>query len=226
LQLNIICALVTFHVVAVTLMAFPSPPPGMMSKEDWQAPAAQEEFASWAEFFSNLGISVTGKELEQNLWDAAHAYLRIRSAVIAPFGWYYKYCGTRQGWRMFSAPIREPSRLFIDIEEAGRWRPVYGEGQRDAAWLRPQLNQEHMRTALYTMVLFDYRDDLKQFADWLVPRARRDFPEAQRLRLRIYKFPTPTPEQVRENRRPAGEDSVPVVVRLRGPTPAMAASRP
>jgi hypothetical protein len=209
-------ALITFHVVAITMMAMPSPPPGMMSEQDRQAPIAQEEFAAWAEFFSSLGISVTAKELQDRLWHLANGYLSIRTAVLTPFQWYYTACGTRQGWRMFVAPSREPTRLFIDVQEAGQWRAVFGEGLRDLAWRGGQLNQEHMRTALITLVVFehDFHEDLEQFARWLAARARRDFPRAQRLRLRIHKQPTPTPEQVREGRRPLGQDSIPVVVQL------------
>lgn len=209
-------ALITFHVVAVTLMAIPSPPPGMMSEEDWQMPIAQEEFASWAEFLSGLGMNVTGKELQDQLWRLANRYVETRNVVLTPFQWYYKFCGTRQGWRMFVAPAREPTRFFVDIEEAGTWRPVFGEGLPDVAWLGWQLNQEHMRTALTTLVVFQpgFQEDLEQLAHWLAKRARGDFPQAQKLRLRIHRFPTPTPEQVRAGQRPPGHDSIPVVVRL------------
>jgi hypothetical protein len=72
-----------------------------------------------------------------------------------------------------------------------------------------------MRTALYTLVFFDYRPDLERLARWLTPRAARDFPEATALRLRVHKTPTPPPDDLRRYGFPAGDERVVATVRLR-----------
>jgi vitamin K-dependent gamma-carboxylase-like protein len=203
---------ITFHVVAVTLMAIPGVPAGVMTEEDWNSPVAQEEFASWTRFLNGIGFDTTPEALQGSLWDAAIEYNRVRSALLAPFHWYYTYSGARQGWRMFTAPCLEPTRLYIDIGDASGWRPVFGEGLPDLAWLGGELNHEHMRTALYTMVFFRYEDDLERFAHWVAVRAARDFPGGTHIRIRIHHFPTPTPEQVRENRRPPGRMRIAVTL--------------
>ncbi len=209
-------AVATFHVLTITLMAIPGVPDGYLSRADWQLPVPQVEFAAWADFLNGLGFDLTPKELEDRLWKAATGYAHVRKKVLAPFQWYYQYCGTRQSWRMFSAPNLEPTRLYIDVREAGGWRAVFVEGARDHAWLGRQLNHEHMRTALYTLVMFDTdnKDKLRELAQWAAVRAVRDFPQAERLRLRVHHYPTPTPQEVRQDRRPPGTFRIVADLRL------------
>jgi hypothetical protein len=196
-----VVALVTFHVVAVTLMALPAPA-GAMDREDWESPLAQEEFAAWADRLSSWGLSFTPGELEDDLWKAAQGYMAVREWLLAPFQPYYQLCGTRQGWRMFVGPNLTPTRLHIDVRQDGNWRPVYVERDPTYHWLGRKLDHEHLRTAIFTMVFFKYERELGQFARWVAAQAAVDFPRADRVRVRLEQFRTPAPEQVRAHHRP------------------------
>ncbi len=194
---------VTLHVVAISLMAFPAPA-GVMDKEDWSNPLAQEEFAAWSARLHGLGLDIGPGDLERWLWDAAERYMDVREKALAPFRPYYKLCGTGQGWRMFVGPNLFPTRLSIEVHEAGRWHPVYMERDPEHTWLGARLDHEHWRTAIFTMAFFQHYKELGQFAHWVARRAARDFPRADEVRVRLYKSRTPMPEEVRADRRPLG----------------------
>jgi hypothetical protein len=201
---GLVCAFVTAHVVAVTLLAFPAPE-GAMDRADWKGPLAQEEFQSWADSLTSWGADVSSAELEDWLWGVAQGYMSVRETLLWPFRPYYSLCGTSQGWRMFVGPNLYPSHLHIDIEENGKWRPVYIERDPDHNWLGDKLDHEHFRTAIFTMIFFEYHRHYAQFARWVARHAARSWPEAARVRVRVYKYRTPGPTEVRENRRPPGQ---------------------
>jgi hypothetical protein len=210
---RLVYAFVTLHVVAITLMAVPSPE-GAMDRADWEIPSAQAEFIGWADRLTDWGFTVTPAELKDILWKTAQDYMGVRKWVLAPFAPYYDLCGTRQGWRMFVGPDTTPRRLYIEVRENRRWRPVYVARDPDHNWLGFQLNHEHLRTAVHDMGLYKKGKELGQFAQWVAERAARDFPRADQLRLRLKEFEIPTPEEVRAGRRHEGHWVARHVVKL------------
>ncbi len=205
--------LVALHLVAVTLMALPAVGEGM-SRWAWQDPTVQEEFADWTARFNSWGIHVTQQQLEDGLFDTASAYESVRDQALAPFGRYYDWCGTYQSWRMFVGPHRYPSRLHIDVEENGTSRPIYVKSDPDHTWMASQLEHYRMRPFLYRLSWFRYVPafpDFDQLARWVAARAAHDFPEASRVRVRFFKFRTPSPDEVKAGQPVTGE-FVPEVV--------------
>lgn len=197
-------AFVLFHLAAVILMAVPAPAGGM-KKAAWQDPTVQAEFAVWVNRFNALGAELTPAEFEQRLWDFSVGFMDARNAVLKPFRPYYHWCGTWQTWRMFIAPHRFPARLEIDLsEERGEYRTLYAARSDEHTWLRPQLDHGRMRAAMFRYGWSSYGRSWEQFADWAAVRAAAEFPEAEHLRLRMWKYKTPTPAQVRAGEEPAG----------------------
>jgi hypothetical protein len=203
-QAALVCALVTLHVVAVTLKAIPAPA-GATDRAAWKSPLAQEEFAAWADRLGSWGISVTPTELEEWLWDATGRFLDVRDRILAPFEPYYQFCGTGQGWRMFVGPNRYPTRLSIDIEELDTWQTIYAERAPHNAWRHSRLDHEHLRTAIFTMAFFKEYKRFDEFADWIARRAGQAFPRARRVRVRLYEFRTLPPDEVRAGHTPPGK---------------------
>ncbi len=196
---------VVFHLLAVTLMALPAPGEGMI-REAWKDPTAQGEFAAWAAGLNQAGIAITPNELEERLWNAGEKYMRLRDRVLAPFADYYRLCGTTQSWRLFVGPHRYPSRLHIDVEENGQWRPVFVERDPHHDWLGHWLDHYRFRPIIYRFGWYQYLggNDYERFAHWIATQAAPDFPEATRVRVRLCKFRTPTPEEVRAGQEPEG----------------------
>jgi hypothetical protein len=203
--------LIALHLLAITLMAMPAPGSGM-NRENWQDPTVQGEFHIWTERLNRSGIHVTQPELEDLAWRWAERYSDAREDVLLPFEPYYEYCGTCQSWRMFVAPHRYPTRLHIDVEDQGQWRPVYIERDRNHAWLGSRLDHFRFRSAIFRFGWQAYREDYEQFAHWVATQAFRDFSDATAVRVSLYRYRTPTPAEVREDRRPLGEFVDPVVI--------------
>jgi len=157
-------------------------------------------------------FDLTPEDTEELAWNILSRYLKIRNAAIAPFEPYRRFCGVDQGWRMFTGPHMNPTRLRIDLQENDQWREIYAERSRDADWRGWQLDHEHIRTAITDMISNEHHAEWRQFAEWLAERAARDFPQATALRLRVERITTPSPEQVLQNKRPPSSYDEPTVV--------------
>jgi hypothetical protein len=195
-------ALITMHVMAVTVAAIPAP--AIPDRSEWNSPEIHEEFAAWTERVDAWGFEFTVEELQDVLWHIGRTYDRGRAAVLAPLAPYFKYCGARQGWAMFVGPHREPIRLCIDVREAGHWRRVFAQHDPRAQWLSSTLDHEHMRTAIFFLYHGEFHEEITEFAQWIAGRAAADFPQADRVRVGGYKFRTLAPEQVRAGEQPTG----------------------
>lgn len=189
-------ALIALHLLAITLLALPAPGGGM-SKAAWSDPTVQAEIRAWSQRLSALGYETTPKALESRLWDLATAYMAARTKVLAPFGPYYRYAGTSQPWRMFVAPHRWPERMHVDVYEGGAWRPVYVERSSEATWLRPTLDHDRFRSAIFRFAWPQNRKTYRHFGEWLAARAAVDFPTATKLRTRFFKQRSPSAAEVR-----------------------------
>ena len=195
--------LVLLHVVAVVLVATPSPSVGLR-RSTWADPTVQAEFAAWNERFHALGAQWTEKEMEDRLWSFATSYNTVREEILLPFNPYTKYLGTSQTWRMFVAPQRFPTRLDIDVEENGAWTPVFEERSPTLTWLRPMMDHDRVRSVIFRFGWAPYKHLYEDFGTWIAARAARDFPDATRVRLHLYRYQTPSPEQVLTHTEPEG----------------------
>ena len=204
---HIRAGLVLLHLLAIAIMAFPAPGEGMV-REAWKDPTAQEEFAAWTGRLNDWGIAVTQTEFEERLWQVAETYMAVWQGAQRPFKPYYSLCGTTQSWRMFAGPHRYPTRLHIDIEEAGRWRPAYVQRDPRHDWLHALLDHYRFRPLIYRFGWYQHvagYADYQQFADWVASQARADFPEAERVRVYFFKSRTPSPEETRQGVSPPSE---------------------
>ncbi len=192
-------ALVLLHVVAVVALAIPSLRAGM-DRSSWADPTVQDEFRDWGQ---RLGMEP--KELEERAWQFARWWSGMHEAITAPFEPYRTYVGVRQPWVMFVAPHRYPARLEIELFEDGDWRTIYRERSNEHEWRRRLFDHDRMRAAFFRFGWDRYAFDYRQFADWVAREAKRDFPRATRVRVRMYRFRTPSPEEVKADRIPVGQ---------------------
>jgi hypothetical protein len=196
--------LVGLHLLAVTLLAFPAPGARVVDRSNWKAPDAQEDLAAWADRLGRVGVVITKEDLEERLWALAVAYRDVHQTLTSPFRPYYDYCGTYQSWRMFGSPNRRPTRLHVEVEELGRWRPVYVERDPEHDWLGGWLDHSRFRPVLFRLGLNDEDEVFVELAAWLARQAARDFPRAERVRVRYWQFRTPAPAEVRAGMQAEG----------------------
>lgn len=188
--------LIGYHVIAVLVLGFPAPA-GVMNKSAWKEPSVQNEMRIWTQRANSVGFSWTQEEFEQLLWDFSKSFLKIRKVVLKPFVPYAEYLGTRQDWRMFSAPHRYPSRIEMHVRIDGDWKPIFISRSDEADWNRRLFDHHRIRRLNFLHAWRKYRRRYKTFTRYVARKAAVDFPEADKLRIRFYKFRTPTPEERR-----------------------------
>lgn len=189
-------ALIALHLLAITLQALPSPGGGM-KRSSWSEPTVQGEFEAWTRRLNRLGWQGDQAQLEQGLWEFATGFMEVRGKALKPFMPYYRYAGTFQSWRMFVAPHRHPARMQIDVYQEGQWVPVYLARDPHHPWLARQLDHDRMRAQVFRLSWPSYKSTYSRFVDWIARRAATDFPEATRVRVRFWRYRTPSPQEVR-----------------------------
>ncbi|MFT7520895.1 MAG: hypothetical protein ACI9MC_003046 [Kiritimatiellia bacterium] len=200
--LHAITMLVVLHVVAITLVALPSPGGGL-DRRDWDQPTVRGEFETWTHTLNKLGAETTTEELQDRVFIVAKGYAKAHRSVWKPFQPYYHYAGTYQAWRMFVAPHRFPSRLHIRVHERGQWRSVYLARSSSLTWMSRELDHDRLRAALFRYGWGQkYPRSYGGFAAWIARRAARDFPAARQVEVRFDSYQTLTPAQVRAGERP------------------------
>lgn len=195
--------LIFYHVFAVVILSLPSPR-RMNDRAAWKTEPSQQEFARWSESLGSLGIDITPAELEAKMWNLAQSYLAVRKKLVAPVEHYRKYAGVGQGWKMFSRPQIQPGRVHIDIlREQGRpFEPLYVEGSDTHTWRSHQFKHNRIRKLFGRLRRNPRPHAFNAFARWIAAEAAREFPDAVALRVRLERFESLRPEQVRAGVEP------------------------
>lgn len=187
--------LVGYHVLALVVLSFPTPPSGMQ-RSAWENPTVQNEFKLWAERLSALGWEMSARELDWMLWGFSKKYVAGREKVAAPFDGYATYGGVRQSWRMFVAPQRYPVRIEVSVRQgAGAWRKVYESRSEEHRWLSHVFEKYRMRRVVFATAWEKEGRQFKMLCDWIAGQAARDFPAATEVQIRQIRYRTPAPEE-------------------------------
>ena len=198
-------AFVAAHILAVLILAIPDAAGPAARRSAWKNPTVQGEFDAWSRRLTALGVATSRDELEERVWVAATTWTRFTLALRRPLVPYGDCCGVRQRWRMFVAPQRHPSRLHVDLFEDGRWRPIWIERSGEYDWRAHQFDATRVRSMTFRYAWKEYERHYVQFGRWIAARAAEDFPAATKVRVRLYDFRTPTPEEVQRDAIPRGK---------------------
>jgi hypothetical protein len=183
--------LVLLHLLAIVVLALPNVRAGL-DKSSWADPTVQDEFRAWAERFD-----VEPKELEASAWRLATAWDRLHQMLLTPFAPYRDVLGVRQPWVMFVAPQTHPARIEIGIFERGAWRTIYRERSPHEEWRRSLFDQDRMRSALFRFAWDKYGASYREFTEWAAREAFAEFPDADAVRVRMFRYRTPGPDEPR-----------------------------
>ncbi|MCA9707793.1 MAG: hypothetical protein KDK70_18220 [Myxococcales bacterium] len=197
--------LIALHIGAVVLLAIPDAGGVALSRSSWKNPTVQAELRAWAERLSSLGVQTDAATLEDDVFAAAQAWTEALATLRAPVQPYADTLGVRQTWRMFVAPHRHPAKLHVDLKEDGRWRPIQIARDDEHGWRGHQLDHVRVRAMLFRYGWARYDWYYRALAKWIATRAAQDFPAASHVRVRMYGFRTPTPQEVRTDAIPQGE---------------------
>jgi hypothetical protein len=202
---------VAVHVVAVVLSALPSTDGGMR-RADWAQPAVQEELGLWAD---RLGMPHA--VFTERAWAFAVRLQRLQRAVLAPVDAYERVTGTAQSWTMFVAPDRVPSRFLLEVAPSaeGPWTVRYRARDDAAAWMRPALDHERLRSSIFRWAWPSRARSLQHGCEALAWRVFDAEPGVARVRCRFDTERSASPEDRAAGRPPRVRPGRSVVV-LRG----------
>lgn len=209
-----VAAYVLFHIASIVIGSIPAPVDAL-NRRAWADPTVQEEFTAWAQRLNRLGWRVDSAKLQDVAWNLFKSWMRWTETATLPFQRYQRLTGTVQSWSMFVAPNTHPSILHMEVcDRDGDWRPIYVARSREFTWRRAQLDHIRLRSAIFRYAWPQFGRDYRQFAAWLAVQAARDFPHASDLRLRMFKYRTPSPDELRAGRNPGGRFTSEVILPL------------
>ena len=193
---------ILYHLGAVVLYALP-PPQEIDRPETWKKPSRQHALRSWSNFFAELGLEVSPAALEEAALSFGLKYVPLREAILRPFRPYVTYTGTRQGWLMFSRPQMKPAQLVIEISrEGGDWEILYIRNSDRYAWRAAQFNHNRLRKLHGRLPRDSHRAAFEDLAQWIGRRAAEEFPDHTKVRVRLFRVETLSPEATRRGDEP------------------------
>lgn len=190
--------LVTFHILAITLDASPSPAAGL-KRAAWADPTVQQEFQAWAD---RLGVE--SQTLQDWAWDIANRFADGRQVVMTPFRPWIDATHTTQAWQMFVAPHRFPTRLQIQVQVGETWETVFEERSTTATWRAEAFGTERLRASIFRWGWASYADAWKRACGVFATELFTERPDISAVRCRLHKVRTPSPEDVRDGKLDAG----------------------
>ena len=195
--------LVALHLVSIVVLSLPSGA-ALTNRRGWETPNAKAEFKNWSERLRAVGWDLTPEEFEAELWAVDSSFGRWRDRVAAPFAIYARYTGARQGWQMFATPQKVPGEVHLDVFVDGKWRSLVRPRDPRSNWRLAQRTHNRVRKQLGRFGRTFYRNQYDGFARWLASLAAADFPEARRIRVRLWRYHSLPPERVLAGEVPKG----------------------
>lgn len=175
----------------------------MVRREMWESEIGQRDLQMWANRLSWLGYE-SKEQFERDLWGLAGSYAEINRAVTRPFRFYARIAGVRQGWSMFSSPQQYPVEVHVDIQERSGWEPVYRPLSAEYDFWGPQFRHHRVRKLVGRLARGFNRNRYDGFVRMVAKHAAEAYPDASRVRIRLYRYSTLPPEQMREGLEPEG----------------------
>ena len=197
--------LITAHLLAVGLAGFPAPKG--VKRSNFEEPLTKDALTPVLEVSQGLGYDGGYEAFADDLYVVSKGIEDARRGVLAPFGPYYKYAGTKQSWRMFGAVNQNPARVEFYLDRGdGQWQPLYIARDPEHDWRALQFDQERFRAFMND---YSWKRDNKSwvlFNTWVARQAAADFPEATRLKGQVRYRPIVRPEVLRTlHERPSGK---------------------
>lgn len=125
---------------------------------------------------------------------AADTYKSIRAKATAPFAPYVRALWLVQGWALFSNPQRDPARVHVELHTPGQgWRVITVQRSEVFDWKREQLDNHRLRKLVGRIARRESKAIYNRLVAWLARAAAREFPEADRLRVSLFRYRTHGP---------------------------------
>ncbi len=187
--------LIALHVISLVVLCLPNAG-AVHDRRRWRTDNARADLRQWAQRLRSWGMDTDERRLARTLWSVGGAYLQVQRPLVAPFAWYARWSSSRQGWHMFASPQRHPAELHVDIERDGHWETIYRPHSDAHAWNREQFEHNRFRKFLGRFARGFVQSHYEHTARWVAARAAADNPNATRVRIRLYRYATLSPDQI------------------------------
>jgi hypothetical protein len=161
------------------------------SRAVWNSAHNQRQFDDWARSLGSLGIRTSGTRLQAELWSFAKTYSRDRDKLLRPLRWLPEQVGFGQSWRMFSNPQTTPSQLWVEMDTGSGFSPIYVSRSNDHTWRRSLFDHHRVRKLLGRIGRGGKDEAYVALSARVAKHAFADFPNAKRVRTRIFTWATP-----------------------------------
>jgi len=197
-----------YHAAAVVILSLPSAG-ALQNRSTWVTRNATADFEAWAGTLQGLGVETDGPGLREALWRLAGRWAAIQRAISRPFAGYAATVGAEQGWMMFATPQRHPAELHVDLlvlDERGEeaWQPLFRPRSDEFEWMRWLFDHNRVRKLMGRFARGLNKEVYGSVAAFCGQRALAEFPAAKAARVRLYRYATLPPAEVRAGARPAG----------------------
>ena len=175
---------VLYHLGAVLLGSVPAAVGGV-NRKSWKNPTVAAELDTWHSTLSEAGLVGDRESFEAGLFKLAVQTVRFHKKLTAPFQPYYSLAGTKQGWRMFIAPMTRPAALRIEGQwtAEGEWEPLYVHHSDEHDFAATQLRYSRTRPVLFAIAWPRNKGRYARFGRTLAGRAFEEHPELRAVRL-------------------------------------------
>lgn len=191
-------ALITVALICGALQLLPGGS-RLGNREVWKTKHNQAQFAQWSEALGTLGIDLTPKQFEDELWRFVRSYLGFQRPAARALRPLSAQLGVNQSWRMFSNPQTHPARVHVDLDRGAGFAPLYVSRSDEFDWRRKQFDHNRMRKLVGRIVRKGRPRSHREFVNWIAAQTRDEFPDATRVRVRLFRWPTPSPAELAED---------------------------
>ena len=176
--------LILLHITAVVVVACPAPVRAG-SKKQWEKPSIKIEIRGWHQRLNSVGVDVSERELADWAFAASREWSIARNSATLPFTKYLRTIGAPQGWYMFTAPDRLPTRFALDMHHNdGTTERVFTLGQEGG---RPDLidpafvGEHRVRRALFQTSWSERPTMYKDVCTWFERRLELQVPDLKEV---------------------------------------------
>ena len=195
--------LVALHLLAVVLLSLPQPH-RVLDQRGWRSENARHDLEQWSARLSQLGFDYTPQTLARDLWDLSVAYVEVYKHLAEPFLIYARTLHLYQGWTMFATPQKHPAEFHVDIRQRGEWTPIYRPHSALYDFAGPTFRHNRLRKQFGRFARALHFGSYEGIAYYTARRAALAFPQADSIRVRLYRYQTLEPEAVRAGKIPEG----------------------
>lgn len=188
---HLTAAYVALHLLLMGVMALPD----SASEREWERAAPW--FQAWSNSAATIGVAVSADRVEEGF--------RFANGIVGGIGTVFepltgpldRYLGLDQHWGMFSSVPQRSARLEIQVLLHDGWEPLYVARSSMYDWRRRQLDHERFRTYINNFAWKRNRREFRRFAAWISDQARREIPDARKIRVQMREVEFVSPQELR-----------------------------